>query len=636
MLLRNSMKKKKKQSPIRSEVKAETTLPSETAMNNRITWAVAISVAIITFLVYLPGLKNNFVNWDDGIYVYENNAIRTLDSGFLKWAFTNEVAGLWHPVTMLSFALNYAVGGLESFGYHLVNNLFHALNTFLVFVLTFKVVKQYNADESGVKKAVITGIVTSLLFGIHPIHVESVAWVSERKDVLSAFFYLLSLLTYVSYASANKSRKHFFYWGCLAFFALAVMSKPMAVSLPIVLLILDFYPLGRLTVTTIRTMLIEKLPFFLLSLLASSATIWAHLLGKGLPSLEQFTFFYRVLTAVRGYMFYIVKMILPFDLAPLYPLPSQIMLFSMEYLGPLMLWLMITFLSIWLTKKSKLFFVVWGYYIVTLIPVIGIIQVGRQAAADRYTYLPSIGLFFLAGLGVAQLCQRLTKKQVLIVFVAVIVPVLGILTKMTVQQIAIWKDSLSLWSHEIRIFPHAAPIVYNYRALFYDKSGNSQQAMQDYNKAIELDPQLGEVYDNRGSLYFTIGDHQSAMRDYNKAIELNPQYDKAYYNRGTAYNSLNYYHQAIEDFTKAIELNPKDSIYYTNRGSAYNSIGSNKEAVNDYITAIELNPKDAYAYYNLGNVYSQTGNMEQALVSYKKAADLGLKEAQDMLSDIKL
>lgn len=563
----------------------------------KLPWVGALIVAGITFLIYLPALNNGFVDWDDGAYVYENNAIRSLDFGFFKWVFTSEIAGLWHPFTMFSFALNYAIGGLEPWGYHFTNSLFHASNALLVFILTFKLVKQSNPRDDLSKNALITGAVTAILFGIHPIHVESVAWISERKDVLSAFFYLLSLLAYLSYTSAISSRKHLYYWVCLAFFVLALMSKPMAVSLPIVLLILDFYLLGRLT-ASIKNMLIEKLPFFLLSLFASSATIWAHLLAKGLSSLDQIPFLYRLFIAARAYMFYIVKIILPLDLSPLYPLPSKIELFSMEYSGSLILWLIITLLSVWSYKRSKVFLLVWSYYVVTLIPTIGIIQAGQQAAADRYTYLPSIGLFLLAGLGVAQLCQRLTKKQGLIML-AVFVSVSGILAKMTVQQIAIWRNPITLWTHEIRIFPDSAPIAYS----------------------------------NRGGTYFTMGDYQSALRDYNKAIELNPRYANAYYNRGTVYNSLDYYPQAIEDFSKAIELNPKDAQYYNNRGSAYNSLGKYREAIKDYNTAIELNPQDAYAYYNRGVAYSQLGYHEQAFKNYKRAADLGLKEAQDMLSD---
>lgn len=613
------MKRQKKKDPfLKIEAKTEKAVFRPKMLERR-RWALPLTVALITFLVYLPALKNGFVNWDDGSYVYENYAIRTLDVAFFKWAFTNQVVGHWHPLTMFSYALNYAVWGLEPWGYHLTNNLFHALNTLLVFLLTVKVVNQNSSDEGRQKKALITGGVTALLFGIHPMHVESVAWVSERKDVLSAFFYLLSLLAYLSYASAINTRKSFYYAICLFLFVMALMSKPMAVSLPVILLILDFYPLGRLTIN-IKTMLLEKVPFFLLSLLASFTTIWAHYLAGSEGIIELSSLMMRICIAMRAYIFYLLKLILPTDLAPLYPRPLKIYYLGIDYLGSFLLLAVITYLCVHLFKRNKLFLGIWMYYIVTLIPVIGIIQIGRHAAADRYVYLPSIGPFLLVGLTVSYLYQRYSQKQYRTAIVGGALIIFGILALMTVQQIAVWRNSITLWSHEITLFPSA--LSYSNRAGAYDKLGNHLKAIADFNTAIEIDPQYTEAYNNRGLVYNAVGDYQKAIKDYNKALEIDPQYVLAYNNRGLAYDSLGDFELAMKDYKAAIELDPGNAKAYYNRGNSYFKTGNYQSAIQDYNKIVELDPQYLMAYYNLGTAYNGIGNYKQAIKAFTKAIKL--------------
>lgn len=528
---------------------------------------LAISVAIVTFLVHLPSLKNNFV-WDDDIYIYNNPYIREIDTTFLYWSFTSAVASLWHPLTIISFAIDYAIWGLNPFGYHLTNNLIHALNTLLVFTLVIKLLKLKIGEEAGIQ-IVVTAFITAALFGIHPLHVESVAWISERKDVLCAFFYILCLINYLDF---TVSKRPFHYGIALGSFFMALLSKPMAVSLPIVLLILDFYPLGRFNKIEKSMgswrMLLEKFPFFLLSIFASLMTIWAHLQNGALQVTQMASLSTRMLVAAWAYIFYMVKMFLPFNLAPLYPYP-KVDVFSFTYLGSLFLMVIITFVIVY--RKERVFIAVWLYYLVTLLPVIGIIQVGSQAAADRYTYLPSLGLFFIAGLGVSSLFKKCINKQSRTALIALILLILGVLVKKTTEQINIWHDPITLWSHELRLFPKEI-LAYINRGGAYAGQGNLQLAIRDYNKAVEINPNNAQVYYNRGIVYKIAGNYQEALNDQSRAIELNPQYAEAYNNRGNTYNILGKYEEALNDLNKAIEINPRDSIAYNNRGTVYNNL----------------------------------------------------------------
>lgn len=547
--------------------------------------ALAFLIAFITFAIYIPALQNGFVNWDDNFYIYENRNIQSIDVAFLKWIFTAVVVALWHPLTLLSYAFDYAIWGLNPFGYHLTNILLHTANTFLVFVLVIRLVgcsnqiaPICNKDVSRGYYSIIAGIVAALLFGIHPMRVESVVWVSERKDVLCAFFFLLSALAYLKYTSSGHSKKQVFYAASLISFIFSLMSKPMAVSLPVVLLILDFYPLNRFTTgfKGTKVMIIEKLPFFLLSIAASLITIWASSAGAALEGLERLPFMTRLLVASKTSIFYLGKMILPQNLVPIYPYPVKIDPFSIEYLVPVFLLAVITILCLWLIRKERLFMAIWLYYIATLAPVIGIIQVGIQASADRYTYLPSLGPFLITGIGVVAVLNRCAKKAIQFSIIVALFLSLSVLGIRTVKQIYIWSNSITLWSHEIKLYPNAAAsyVAYNNRGKAYGALGNYNEAIKDYSKVIELNPLYADGYHVRGNIYLKLGNYQQAVGDYTFAIQLKTKYYKeAYSNRGIANYNIGDYQQAINDFNNAIMLDPQDKTAYDNREIVYQRIG---------------------------------------------------------------
>ena len=566
-------------------------------------------VSLITFLVYLPCLRNEFLNWDDNIYVYENPFIRSFNTTLFKWAFLGFYASNWHPLTWISHAIDYAIWGLNPFGHHLTNVVLHTVNTFIVVLLVLKLIENYKGATRLLddRRRLLVGGVTGFLFGLHPLHVESVAWVAERKDLLCASFFLLSIMVYAKYMSfANKEPVekratsgflNKYYLFSLCFFALALLSKPMAVSLPFVLLILDWYPFNRIqSISSFRSAFIGKLPFILLSLGSSVLTILAQKEGgaMNMKLMEIVPLATRVLVAAKSLIVYLGKMILPINFIPYYPYPKDASLFSLEYLSAVVLVVGITAACVAMVKKQKLWLSVWAYYVATLIPVIGLVQVGGQSMADRYSYLPSLGPFFIAGLGMAwvsMMVYSITKKwgqSVKFVMFAATIFLSVSTVNLTVNQLSIWKNSFTLWTYVIENRPDEIPVAYNNRGLIFIEKGQLDQAKEDLDKAIALNPYYYEAYYHRGMIFMNLGQYGQALKDLDKAIGLNPLFYSAYNNRGMVLGNMGQLDKAIADFTTAISLNRTDGNAFLNRGLLFLQVGRNEIAVSDLRNACEL------------------------------------------------
>ncbi|MBI5810376.1 MAG: tetratricopeptide repeat protein [Deltaproteobacteria bacterium] len=533
----------------------------------------ALLTALAAFAVYLPSLQNGFVNWDDVVYVYENPHIKRIDLNFLRWAGSITVVGNWHPLTMLSLALDYSVWGLNPFGYHLTNIILHALNTALVSLFTLSLTLSRASEGASAASrygAISAGLFAALLFGLHPLHVESVAWVSERKDVLSAFFFILSALSYVRFARAN-SGKALYYAFSLILFILALLSKPMAVTLPFVLLILDFYPLERLDMKRLKGALLEKIPFFALSV--ATAIIALRAQGEW-GAIKSHPFSMRLFLSIKGFSFYLYKTFLPINLSPVYPPRAEHSLLSPEFAGYSALFLTITIFCLLMVRRKKVFLAVWLYYIVTLAPVIGIVPVGGQAAADRYMYLPGLGIFILAGLGLRCLHERtgaghpwgahakrgsgwVGGAAATSIIAAII---LAAFSLMTVRQIPVWKDSITLWSRVIEQYPGVVITAYNSRAFAHAEAGDYAKAVEDYTTAIGIAPDYIKAYNNRGVAYEKLGDYAKAAEDFNTAIARDPKNPTAYNNLGRLYSLTGEYDKALFYLKKAEGLGIKGGV----------------------------------------------------------------------------
>ncbi len=553
-----------------------------TQKNDRYKYLLAGIVALATFIVYIASLRNDFVLWDDDWYVYENEHIQSFDLTFLKWAFFDFYSGNWHPLTWISHALDCALWGLNPLGHHLTNNVLHAANTFLVVLLVVKLLQPSSTSSNSSaglnKRALIGAGVTGLLFGLHPLHVESVAWVSERKDLLCALFYLVSVKYYLDYASRTGGEpvqqkqslqyfsKHYVF--SVGFFILALMSKPMAITLPPVLLILDWYPLSRIqSFKSFRIAFVEKTPFIVLSLISSVLTLFAQKAGGALGVVVMVfePLSSRSALAAKSLLSYLGKMILPLDLTPLYPYPMNIAPLSLEYLVPVVLVIATTIFCVALVKKQKLWLAVWGYYIVTLLPVIGLVPVGIQAMADRYTYLPSLGPFLIAGLLTVWVSKKVdaVKKAGLGIKIAGVAGALLIvitMTYLTFEQIGIWRNSITLWSYVIEKEP-SATVAYGNRGVTFAAAGELDKALEDYNRAIALDPYDTGIYFERGQVFARMRQFDKAVADFDKTIMLDQygaksQVDKKFYflNRGLAYLEMAKPEPAMSDLKQACEL----------------------------------------------------------------------------------
>lgn len=604
----------------------------------------AAVVALITFLVYLPALRNGFVEWDDPAYISDNVHIRSIDKIFFKWAFFDFYASNWHPLTWLSHAIDYAIWGLNPTGHHLTGILFHSINTFLVVLLGIQLLNAYRshkieAGHQGVsisERTILTaGIITGLLFGLHPLHVESVAWVSERKDMLSAFFFLLSLLAYIRYTVSVSGASGFWssknkYAASLVFFIFALMSKPMAVVLPIVFLIIDWYPLGRFKNDRLKTILFEKIPFFVLAVASSVITIMAQHSGEAIKTLTDYPLSTRILVGFNALFSYIGKMLWPVDLSPFYPYPDDVSFLSYEYLLPLLSAIGITITSIALLKRHRIWFVVWMYYVVTLLPVLGIVQVGLQAMADRYTYLPGISLFFLAGVGSAGFIEKFSKQRLLKAGTFIGISALIIyMAYAAVIQIYTWKDTLSLWTRvadvvskkDDKYYKNIHLIYFNLGSAYMDRN-RLEDAMKATQKAISLNPVFDKSHYNLGIIYASQNRLEDAIDAYKAAIRLNPAFAGAHVNLGIAYRRHNQPDEAMVEFKEAVRLKPDYAEARVNLGVAYINENKLDDAIRELHSALRLKPDYVMAYINLGVAYRKQNKFEDAIKEFQASLRL--------------
>jgi protein O-mannosyl-transferase len=604
-------------------------------------------ISLLTLIIYLVALQNDFVLWDDDLYVFRNPHIQLINLSFFKWAFFSYHAYNWHPLTWISHALDYAVWGLNPLGHHLTNIILHAVNTFVVVLLVISLLKArkgpaVNSEAPGFlseRTMLIAAGITGLLFGLHPLHVESVAWVSERKDLLCALFYLLTIIMYVKYLRVREQQPtqkkitsfvfgKYYILSC-SFIILALLSKPMAVTLPVVLLILDWYPFQRIqSFQTFRQAVVEKIPFFALSLFSSIITILAQRAGGAIRSTEIIPLPARVLVGARSLVAYLWKILWPLNLVPYYPYPRHISILSFEYLCAIALIIGITAVCIVLVKKQKLWLAVWGIYVMTLLPVLGIVQVGDQAMADRYMYLPSLGPFLILGLTAAWIWIKVNRLQrwrlVARASVAgVTVLVFAALSFLTFTQIAIWKNSIDLWSYVIRKEPERVPFAYNNRGLAYGDKGLFKEAIEDLDTAIILDSSFDLAYSYRGTVFGKMGLYAKAIEDFNKAIVLEPGNYLIYNNLGIVYGKTRLYDKAVESFNEAIAIKPDEPEIYFNRGLVYSFQNQYDRALADYNKALELKQDFAIAYRNRGNLYQKSGRKDLALADFQKACELG-------------
>jgi hypothetical protein len=475
---------------------------------------VYIVLTLATLAVYWQVTQYGFVNLDDGDYVRYNRLIRLGMKG-IPLAFSTIYAQFWHPLTWISLIFDYQLYGPNAGGYHFTNIILHILSTLLLFWL-------FNRMTGAIwKSAFIAG-----LFALHPLRVESVAWISERKDVLSGFFWMLTLCLYVYYTEKPAIKRYVL---VLFSFVLALMSKPMVVTLPFIMILLDYWPLTRFQSqkgNLLLWQLKEKILFFVLSAVFSIITIYYQFK----PSGESFPLSSRISNALVTFITYPIQILWPHDLTISYPFRFQIPLW--QVFGTILLSVIISAAVIVMAKRLQYLFVGWMWYVITILPVIGIIQNGDYAMADRYTYLPSVGITVMLVWGLPSMIRsEETRKRFL--FPAGIA-VLAIMSVLSWKQCVYWKNSMELFNHALRVTRNNF-LAHNDLGLALYEKGKMEEAINHYNKAILMAPRYAYAYNNRGTAYAQLGQYQSALDDLNKAIHLKPDYAFAYNNRAMVY-----------------------------------------------------------------------------------------------------
>jgi tetratricopeptide (TPR) repeat protein len=416
-------------------------------------------------------------------------------------------------------------------------------------------------------------------------------------------------------------------------FLCALLSKPMAVTLPVILLLLDFYPLNRLTVTTTKNLWVlwEKIPFFFLSLFTGIITALAQS-AEAIISLERIPLIARLLNALRALVFYLQKIVLPSNLAPFYPYPRNIYVFDAEYSIAGIVVLLISGGCLWMVKKMPVLPAVWIYYVITLLPVLGIVQAGHQAAADRFTYLPSASIFLLAGTGVLWVIGKilLMKRKVLFggLFLMLIGTVVSALSYATIKQISTWQNSVSLWTHEISIFPESVSLPYCNLGNAYLDKGLFDEAIDAYKKALAIDSRDSTAHANAGVAYEKKGMLDAAISKYKDAIHVNANADLPHYNLGNLYKVKGMHEQAILEYKKALAINPSLFSAHNNLGQIYAEKGLFDEAILEYQRALSIDPRYTEAYINLGTTYLNKDMAHEAIIQFRNAIDLNPDDAK--------
>ena len=595
---------------------------------------IGLLLALITLLAYLPVAHNGFINFDDQVYVTENRVVQNgLAWSGIKQAFTSGHASNWHPLTWLSHMLDCQLFGpnararqttnvafhfcgvewemcIPDGAHHIVNVLFHMTNAVLLLLLLFRLTN-----------ALWPSAFVAALFAWHPLHVESVAWISERKDVLSTFFELLALLAYVkavtsdrcpAFAALRRGKQvtgteknvpapalprftfHVsrFYWLALFFFALGLMSKPMLVTVPFVMLLLDYWPLRRLPsvgwrLSSVLRLVLEKWPFFLLTIISCVVTYLVQRHGEAVMTFQQYPLHLRVANALIAYERYLGKTFWPSGLAILYPLPnhlSWIRAMAATALGLLggISWL------IWkIHRRCPYVLAGWLWFLGTLVPVIGLVQVGSAAMADRYTYFPLVGVFIAVAFGVRDLANRFQFPKAAVAAAAALT--LALCLMLTENQLRYWRDSETLFAHTLAVTRenHYAQINYG---VALEQKGRLVEALAQYREVARLNPDQIEARYNIGNLLDKMGRPEEALPELLKAVELNPKSSSAHNTLGSVLAELGRFHEAMNEFTNAAQLGPGDPWPHFELAKALLKQGCDGEAMDEFRAALKLDP----------------------------------------------
>jgi tetratricopeptide (TPR) repeat protein len=579
-------------------------------------WLYLILVGL-TVAVYAPVSGFDFVRFDDPDYVTQNEQVRAgLTWHGVLWAFTTGHIANWHPLTWLSHMLDVQLFGVNAGAHHVVNLLFHVANTLLLFIALRRLTG-----------AVGRSAVVAALFAVHPLHVESVAWVSERKDVLSTFFWMLTLLAYVAYVRRRGAPR---YAAVLALFTLGLLAKPMVVTLPFVLLLLDVWPLERITLWqngrlslsdtdrgAARRLLSEKLPFFGLALLSIVITIVVQSRWGAVGGLTQYPSRVRAENALVSYVAYVAKLVWPAHLSAFYPYRASVNVALAAGAGVLLL--AVTIWAIRTSRERPYVLVGWLWFVGTLLPVIGIVQAGLQSMADRYTYIPAIGLFVIASWGGAELAERWTRRRAVAAIVAVLV--VSAYAIRAGEHVGTWRDSATLWQHAVDVTTDNAYASYNLGVVLV-QAGRTEEGIERFKEALRIQPDYADVHIDLGNALRSKGALDEAIDEFASVVRLRPSYAEARVAYGDVLRDRGRRAEAIVQYREALRLDPTLAGAHNELGNVFAADGRDAEAMAEYAAAVRLAPDLAEARNNLGGALFRAGKAEEALAEFLVAQRL--------------
>ena len=555
-----------------SKVNSDPQRRERAAQQKPMRW-ICLGLVLLVVLVYGRVAWHEWVYFDDNAYVFENPVVSAgISWESVVWAFkySPSHAGHWHPLTWLSLMLDAHIFDLNAGGFHVTNLLFHVANVLLLLIVLRKMTG-----------ALWPSALVAALFAVHPLHVESVAWVTCRKDVLSTTFWILVMFAYTGYARRGGLWRYLL---AALLLALGLMAKPMLVTLPFVLLLLDFWPLGRLDLgqnlpnarcthlrpVSVGFVILEKLPLLALSAASCLISLLGQQVGNAIRPLDAVPVSARCINALVAYATYLQNMVWPANLGCFYPHPVVVtpevpdsFIAAAKVSGLLLL--IITCLAVYLIRRRPYLAVGWFWYLGTLVPVIGLVTVGMSAMADRFTYVTLLGVYMMIAWGATDLVRRWPFSRFIVVGTSAIV--LGVLATTTWFQVGTWRNSYVLFDRAIRVTEDNF-VIHNFRGGVYAREGKYDLALTDYSASIEQQPEFAESYSYRGWAYDKLGQYNLALQDYNRAIELNPEDLQAYDKRAVVHARLGEYQMALYDFARAIELSPEeDARLYNNLAS---------------------------------------------------------------------
>lgn len=589
----------------------------------KVTLLICIVLVISTIAVYWQIHGHDFVFFDDNQYVTENYRVQAglTRAGFI-WAFTTFYAANWHPLTWLSHMIDCEFLGLNAGMHHLTNLWFHLANTLLLFWLFRKMTG-----------AIWRSAFVAALFALHPLHVESVAWVAERKDVLNTFLWLLSMLAYVGYVKRPAAGRYLL---VLILFTLGLMAKPMIVTLPVILLLMDYWPLGRLQLKQQEKtgylwlkerpawfLIFEKIPLFALSGAASIITVIAQHKGEAVQALEALPLSIRVSNALIAYVTYIGKTLWPSGLGVFYPHLERVQLAEAVGSGFLLAILSVAFVAMF--RKHPYLLTGWLWYLVTLIPVIGLIQVGAQSMADRYTYVPLIGLFVIVVWGISNIVKKWRRRQTALISSSVMV--IGALIICTWLQVRHWKNNMTLCEHTLRVTESNWKIHGAIGAVLME-DGKYEEATGHFKKALDIYPLFEEAYLNLGVVKERQGLRQEAIGYYLEAIKVDPHYAEAHNNLGGVYALQNQIELAKKHYAEALRIDPEYANAHINLGSLLAYQGAIEEAIDHYSRALQIDPYSTKGHLNLGIVLLHSKDPDKAILHFSEVLAIDSKSVQ--------